>query len=479
MGFSFLIAGVVALGLALGLRVAIRSRFIRGRLLFSTWLLVAFVALQVAVMRSVGDVALFAALARLVFVLAVINLAIGTLANPWQEDRPSERFPAIVQDVTLIGLFAIVAVLLNEQLLTTSAVGAVVVGFALQDTLGNLFSGLAIQIEKPFRVGHWIAIGDREGQVQEVTWRATKLRTKAGQFLIVPNGVISKEAILNYSEPTIPTRVEVEVGASYLTPPNDVKAAILEALANSPLALTSPPPNVLLRNFGASAIDYLIQFWIGDYAIDTQARDQVRTNIWYVFRRRNIEIPWPIQVDYSREELPLRSEGDVLSAAARLAAIDLFATLPQDARLALSRTAQEHIFAAGEAIVRQGDSGSSMFVVLSGEARVVLEPAGQEVARIGPGGFFGEMSMLTGEPRTATVSAVHDVRVLEIPAERFREVALERPGLVEHISSVVAARRVELDEARAAATPSPAVAAAPRSLLGRIQSFLRLPERRV
>ena len=98
---------------------------------------------------------------------------------------------------------AIATVLLREQLLTTSAVGAVVVGFALQDTLGNLFAGLAIQIEKPFRVGHWIQVGDREGQVQEITWRATKLRTKDGQFLIVPNSVISKEPILNYSEPTI------------------------------------------------------------------------------------------------------------------------------------------------------------------------------------------------------------------------------------------------------------------------------------
>ena len=123
-------------------------------------------------------------------------------------------------------------VLLREQLLTTSAVGAVVVGFALQDTLGNLFAGLAIQIEKPFRVGQWMQVGDREGQVQEITWRATKLRTKAGQFLIVPNSVISKEPVLNYSEPTMPTRIEVEVGASYSAPPNDVKRAMQEAMAN-------------------------------------------------------------------------------------------------------------------------------------------------------------------------------------------------------------------------------------------------------
>ena len=135
------------------------------------------------------------------------------------------RFAAICA-----ALFTIVATLLmKEQLLTTSAVGAVVVGFALQDTLGNLFAGLAIQIEKPFRVGHWISVAGSEGQVQEITWRATKLRTKAGQFLIVPNGTMSKEAILNYSEPTIPTRLEVDIGASYDAPPNVVKEGIAEA----------------------------------------------------------------------------------------------------------------------------------------------------------------------------------------------------------------------------------------------------------
>src|SRR3970282_1813273 len=131
--------------------------------------------------------------------------------NPLRVDRTPERFPAIVQDAIVVALFALVATfVLREKFLTTSAVGAVVVGFALQDTLGNLFSGLAIQIEKPFRVGHWIAIGEREGQVQEITWRATKLRTKAGQFLVVPNGIISKEAILNYSEPTVPTRLHID-----------------------------------------------------------------------------------------------------------------------------------------------------------------------------------------------------------------------------------------------------------------------------
>ena len=143
-----------------------------------------------------------------------------------------ERFPNIVQDTIIIGLFLVVAtVVMQEKFLTTSAVGAVVIGFALQDTLGNMFAGLAIQVEKPFRVGHWITVGPFEGLVSEVTWRATKLRTKAGNLVVLPNAFISKEAITNYSEPTAPTRLEVDVGVSYGVPPNQVKAALAEALA--------------------------------------------------------------------------------------------------------------------------------------------------------------------------------------------------------------------------------------------------------
>ena len=473
---SLLIAGVATLVVTFALAISIPSRYVRARLRFSLLLLFGFTLVEAATSQGFGEPDLLRAIARLTFVLALLNLLITLIANPWRDHRASDRFPGIAQDVTLIALFTLVAtVLMREQLLTTSAVGAVVVGFALQDTLGNLFSGLAIQVEKPFKVGQWIAIGDREGQVQEITWRATKLRTKAGQFLVVPNGIISKEAILNYSEPIIPTRLEVEVGASYMTPPNDVKAALREALANSPFVLTTPLPDILVREFAGSAINYVVRFWVADYGLDQEAQDQVRTNIWYTLRRRNIEIPWPIQIEYSREELPLRSEGDVMAAAARLGAVDLFDELPQDVRIALSRSAQEHIYAAGESIVRQGNAGSSMYVVLSGRARVLLEPSGQEVAIIEPGGIFGEMSMLTGDPRTATVRAIEDVRVLEVTAERFREVVIERPGLVEHVSSVVAARRVGLDHARAVAAASTSVAVAPRTLFGRIQKFLRLP----
>jgi small-conductance mechanosensitive channel/CRP-like cAMP-binding protein len=470
-----IIAGVIGLAVTLALLAVIGSRFVRGRLVFSAWLFLAFLLLELAVSQQFGDVALLAAIARLVAVLSVVNVAIALLVNPWRDDRPSDRFPAIVQDVAIIALFlAIATVLMREQLLATSAVGAVVVGFALQDTLGNFFAGLAIQVEKPFRVGHWIRVGDHEGRVQEVTWRATKLLTKDGQFLILPNSFVSREPILNFSEPTVPTRIDVDVGTSYQTAPNEVRAAIQRALANAPLVMTSKAPQIDLHAFGASSLDFKVRFWIEDYATELQARDQVRTQIWYEFRRSNIEIPFPIQVEYSRQEEPLRTEAQIASAAGLLAGVDIFAPLSAEARLALSRAAPEHLFGAGEAIVRQGQSGDSMFVILQGRVRVVLEPSGQEVAAIDAGGFFGEMSVLTGEPRTATVRADSDVRALEISAAEMRELAGTTPDLLEHISRVMAARRIGLAAAEASASSSGSALHTSRSLLARFQRFLRL-----
>jgi CRP-like cAMP-binding protein len=230
---------------------------------------------------------------------------------------------------------------------------------------------------------------------------------------------------------------------------------------------------VTVKAFGASSVDYLAQFWIADYAVDRSARDQVRTNLWYTFRRHNIEIPWPIQVQYERDEEPVRSESQVQAAANQLASVDLFTPLSPEARHVLAGAATHHLFAAGEAIVRQGAAGDSMFVILKGRVRVTLQPANQELAVIATGGLFGEMSMLTGDARTATVTALEDSVVLEISADDFRQQAMTHDGLLDHISTVMAARRTGLVEARAAA----ALAISPEAkhtFLARMKRFLTL-----
>ena len=211
VGFALFLAALI-------LRLATTNRHVRGRLLTSALVFAADAILIAA--RDAGVLAEDLAgsatlLGPLLLSFGVINALVALLINPWRSDTLPDRFPTIVQDSIVIVLFGVAATaILRERVFATTAVGAVVIGLALQDTLGNLFAGLAIQIEKPFRVGQWVQVAGIDAMVSQITWRATKLRTKAGNFVIVPNSVLSKDTIINYSEPTPETQIEVDVGAS-------------------------------------------------------------------------------------------------------------------------------------------------------------------------------------------------------------------------------------------------------------------------
>ncbi len=471
------VAGVVALAATLALSSLTVNRFVKRKLRLSIFLLAAYVLLNLLLRYFVpADLHIsepdLNEFERLAFAAALINLVIIALINPLRSDRVPDRFPTIVQDFMVIGLFILAATLISDRLVATSAVSAVVVGFALQDTLGNAFAGLALQSEKPFHVGQWVRVADYEGRVAEITWRATKLRTKTGNFVVLPNNVVSKEAIINYSEPAAPTRIEIEVGATYLAPPTNVKRAIQEALANCPRVLAAPAPDVLLVNFDSSAITYRARFWIDDYERDEAARDQVRTAVYYAFQRCGIEIPWPIQVEYHRKWNDPDLAERQLERERLLAGIDLFAPLTDAERAGIAATTTTRVFGDGEAIVRQGAPGHSMFAVCRGRAAVTVDD-GRQVATIEAGGYFGEMSLLTGQPRTATVMAAGDATVLEIDADVFRRLGDTNPAAVEKIGLAAVARRVELEQVRSAGR-SAAVVDAPATFVARMRKFLRL-----
>ena len=486
---THLLMGVAALAATLFVWSLTLNRLVKRKLRLSIFLFAAYVAFHVALLLrpelagagplletpTAADLASpIRPFERLAFSAALINLLVITLINPFRRDRVREGFPAIVQDAIVIGLLLLVGTFVfREELLTTSAVGAVVVGFALQDTLGNAFAGLAIQSEKPFNVGHWIRVGEFEGRVAEVTWRATKLRTKSGNFIIVPNNIIAKEAITNYSEPAVPTRLELEVGASYSASPPAVKAAMHEAMSQAGLVLKTPVPDVLLVAFDASSMNYRARFWVEDYQFDEEARDQVRVAIHYAFARRGIEIPYPIQVEYSRD-WPAPDAATLQRERERIVAgVDLFATLTDQQRTEIAQATVTRTFGSAEAIVRQGEPGQSMYVVSSGQVVVLVGPDRREVATIEAGGYFGEMSLLTGEPRSATVVARGETVVLELDVELFRKFGQDSPGAVEQIGLAAAARRAELDRVKIA-TQGAAVADAPATFLARMKKFLRL-----
>jgi CRP-like cAMP-binding protein len=329
-------------------------------------------------------------------------------------------------------------------------------------------------VEKPFQLGHWISMGEWEGEVVEITWRAVRVRTRQGNQVIIPNSELSKSALINYSEPAAPTRVHIDIGASYDDPPNRVKAAILEVLDHDTMVLKAPAPMVHLMEFAGSSINYRAHFWIERYAMEDVVRDRVRSALYYMLKRRGISIPYPIQVEYSAELPPPGPDAAAQRrAVAILAGTDLFGLLAEAERELLVAGSSMLNFGAGEAIVRQSDDGRSAYVVCRGRVRVSLDPGDAELAVLEPGAYFGEMSLLTGETRTATVRALDDCEVMEVTDEQFRRFVLQRPSMVERIGAVVAERRAGIARARTSAAHAPADETT-QGFVQRIRRFLRV-----
>lgn len=464
------------MALALAIRGASVNRHIRNRAFISALLFAAYAGLAVLLVRG-GLAADVIGQLRFVHIViltfGVINLVVTAGINPWRADRLPDHFPTIVQDAIIIALFAVAAtVVLRREFLATTAVGAVVIGLALQETLGNLFAGLAIEIEKPFRVGHWVDVAGREGMVTGITWRATKIRTKAGNLIVVPNSVIARETITNFSEPTPQLRLEVEVGVSYDAPPNDVKAVIAAAIADEPLIDPSRDVDILMVDYAASAITYRIRVWTTEFAADDRIRDGVRSRIYYAFKRAGIMIPYPIEVQVDGNQM-FAARGLARPVVESLKAAEIFSTLAEGQLQDVSQQARTVVYGAGERIVREGDEGSSMFVLCRGDAAVRLAGSQDELARLRAGDFFGEMSLLTGAPRSATVVAVSDCELLEITAEGFRQIVLHAPTIIDRVVDTMTSRRDELDRQRAS-IPSEVPPESAPTFLARVRRFLRL-----
>ena len=423
-----------------------------------------------------GIASTIGAIEPVLLVLAASNLIVLLAVNPFREDRLPSHMPAILQDAITVGIFAIVVVLFfNDRLQLTAAAGAVVLGLALQDTLGHAMAGLALQADQPYRAGDWIRVGDHEGRVMQISWRSTVLRTRDNTLVMLPNSSIADGVIVNYSAPAPPTRVAVEVGVRHEIPPNLVKAAIDEALAQVPLALAAPAPDALVAEIDASAVVYRARCFVSDMEQSSLAQDQMRAAIWYAFQRRGVVFAHPVQVEYGFDARPRVAYPEPATLARLIEGSRLLGALTADARERLARSARPRLFGAGERIVRQGDAGGTSFLVASGTVRVSMGPDDREVATLGEGDMFGEMSWLTGDARAATVTAASDVTTFELDGDVLRDLASASPGVLESLAEAVSRRRLELESISADTSPShhdtPEASA---SLVARMKRFLRL-----
>ena len=348
--------------------------------------------------------------------------------------------PALLRQLVSLLVFGIAAAILLRVILgiqltgviATSAVLSVVIGLALQDTLGNLFSGLALHLEKSVQVGDMLRSGGIIGTVEELSWRAIKLRTMEGNVMLIPNSIASREHLEVFPRPGRPIARTVEVGLEYETPPAQAMAALAAAGRELPGIAAYPEPTAYLKNFGDYSIAYELRYWLEDYGRFLELDSQIRERVWYRLNRENISIAFPLirQWQWSGGALTPPSRRGAVEGA--ISSVDLFALLSDEARARVADGARERRFAAGETIVREGDRGSSMFVVESGRLGVSVHGKvgqSQRLAVLEAGAAFGEISLLTGDPRSATVRALTEATLLEIDKSTISPILRENPSL--------------------------------------------------
>lgn len=400
--------------------------------------------------------------------------------------RTRLRPPIIVRD--LVQMLSFVVILFGSlsqsglanfvSFITTSAVLTAVAGLALQSTISNLFAGIVLHMDGALNVGDWVQVGTRVGRISQIRWRSTILRTTDGDNVIVPNGQFTVHDVYNYSRPTSKHRLSVRVAFAYQHPPNEVRQLLSSAARGAPGVLSEPAPDAFPVEFADHGLVYLVRFWIDDFVRAPEIEGEVRSRVWYAARRLGLEIPYPTRnVHVLSSSTASAMDGDLPERVAALRRIDLFAGLEAADLELLARGVRKVRFAAGEPIIRQGEAGDSLFLIVQGDVLVSLGQGGinQSVTTLKAGDFFGEMSLVTGEPRSATCAARTDVLCYVVDHDAFKHLLAERPQVAELLSSVLTSRQAALEKKGGELSARAAQANEQRSrLLAKIRSFFDL-----
>ena len=397
------------------------------------------------------------ALAFLLSTALIVALVNRIVWDYYFEQRRQIHIPHFLREVValfvfLIALLVILSVGYHAEaqlkgLLAGSGVAAIILGFAGQNLFGGIIAGMSLQINRPYKVGDWLQFSERFAEVMEINWRSTRLRTNDGIYLDIPHNEMVRMTIINLHYPTEVHAMRIRVGIDYNVPPNRVKDALYRAASGARGVLKDPPVKVFLVDFSDHAVSYEIKFSMGNHAAINEVNDAVRTNVWYELKRQRIKIPYPIQTLHIERRAPQPPDEDYAEASAILRGEPLFQCLTDSQVDSLVRRSHLDQFGRGERVIEEGAAGESMFVLLQGNAQVAVQKNGQSipVATLSAGDCFGEMSLLTGERRSATVHAQGDCFVMEIGKDVMGEVIRESPECLRQLSEILAERRLETE----------------------------------
>ncbi|HMJ09118.1 MAG TPA: mechanosensitive ion channel family protein [Pyrinomonadaceae bacterium] len=329
-------------------------------------------------------------------------------------------------------------------LFTGSAILGIVVGLALQDTLGNLFAGIALQADQPFQVGDVVSITNRGiGVVEGVSWRGVKIRTFQNKLLVISNAVLGKETIEVAPRDNLNARA-VFFNTLYNASPAKTAKLVRETARHVENVSIKIRPVVRIRNLGDSGIEWEVKYWLEDYTKFNDTDALIRERIWYAFQREKIGFSFPTRTIHIETQPEEATADEFLNTASeQLGCVSIFAPLSQEELEKLAHASTGRVFAPGEAIVRRGQEGNSMFVITRGSVKVQIPENSYQrtINNLRANDFFGEMSLLTGQPRTANVVAEEETEVLQIRKTALKPLFEANPELMKLICDIVEERR--------------------------------------
>ncbi len=402
--------------------------------------------------------------ARFVEGVAVINVASVLVFNVLLTGARL-RVPRILRDLLLAAAYILLGLtLLTESgvnlnsIIVTSTVITAAIAFSLQDTLGNVMGGLALQMERTITVGDWIRVGTDEGRVTEIRWRQTSVETRNWDTIVIPNSVLMRGQVTLLGHRTAAPRQQrrwVYFNVDFRFAPSDVIATVEAALRSEAIehVAREPAPHCLLVDFRDSYAYYAARYWITDLAPTDPTDSVVRQRIYFALKRAGIALSIPAHMLFIEEDDAGRRERKRKEEIARrceaLRQVELFAPLTEEERAELAAHLNLAPFIRGEVVTRQGATAHWLYILRRGEAEVRVAVPGSElserVATLREGDFFGEMGLLTGTPRTATIIALTDVECYRLDKNNFNDVLTNRPEIAQDLASILARRRVELD----------------------------------
>jgi CRP-like cAMP-binding protein len=328
------------------------------------------------------------------------------------------------------------------SILTATTVLTAALAFAMQTSLANIVSGFHIQADRNFRSGTWVWLKDRDitGEVVNVGFRYSTILTTEGHRVHIPNHYLSQNVVATIgNREDGPTGINLKILLDSSFPPDRAKPLLLKALQDQPGIVREPAPSVRLDSFLDSGIQYNLRFHLEEYGTILHSRDGILERVWYAVRREGQTLPYPHREIVRKEQVPpFRVDSGAIRE--HLRRIGILSPLGDGDLDALLPHVRLSVYGRGETVVRQGEEGDSLFVVLAGSLEVEVDQ--RNVGSLSRGDFFGEMSLLTGEKRRATVRTIGEVRLLEISKAALEPVIRAHPSVAEGLTTSLE-RRLE------------------------------------